>query len=245
MPLRDHFHPPLSERFSWDSVHGMWPGMIVLDLNKRLPAQYAAAPNIHLGTSIEVDVAAIEREEGGTFFPAPTEVESGTVATVIWAPPQPTLALDTDAPEMDEYEVRITHLEMGRLVAAIEIVSPANKDRPEHRRAFAAKCIALLQQGVSVSILDFVTSRGGNLYAEVLAMLGHSDPSLGQDPPSLYAVEFRWRQLEKSWRLETWAYPLAVGASLPTLPLWLADDLAVPLNLESTYEEACRGLRIT
>jgi hypothetical protein len=31
---------------------------------------------------------------------------------------------------------------------------------------------------------------------------------------------------------------------LPTLPLRLADDLAVPLDLEASYEETCRFLRI-
>jgi hypothetical protein len=28
------------------------------------------------------------------------------------------------------------------------------------------------------------------------------------------------------------------------LPLWLADNLAVPLELEARYEETCRILRI-
>jgi hypothetical protein len=31
---------------------------------------------------------------------------------------------------------------------------------------------------------------------------------------------------------------------LPTLPLWLADDFAVPLELEASYEDTCRALRI-
>jgi hypothetical protein len=31
---------------------------------------------------------------------------------------------------------------------------------------------------------------------------------------------------------------------LPTLPLWVADDFAVPLELDATYEETCKGLRI-
>jgi len=31
---------------------------------------------------------------------------------------------------------------------------------------------------------------------------------------------------------------------LPTLPLWLASNLAVPLELEQTYEETCQVLRI-
>jgi hypothetical protein len=42
----------------------------------------------------------------------------------------------------------------------------------------------------------------------------------------------------------TWAHALAVGQALPTLPLWLADNLAVPLELEASYEETCRILRI-
>ena len=41
-----------------------------------------------------------------------------------------------------------------------------------------------------------------------------------------------------------WAHALAVGRPLPTLPLWLTDKLAVPLELEVTYEEACRVLRL-
>jgi hypothetical protein len=31
---------------------------------------------------------------------------------------------------------------------------------------------------------------------------------------------------------------------LPTLPVWLTDSLAVPLELEASYEETCRILRI-
>jgi hypothetical protein len=45
-------------------------------------------------------------------------------------------------------------------------------------------------------------------------------------------------------KLETWAYPLSVGQPLPTLPLWLSEELAVSLDLEASYEETCRVLRI-
>ena len=47
-----------------------------------------------------------------------------------------------------------------------------------------------------------------------------------------------------AWLLEAWAQPLTLGQALPTLPLWLADNLAVPLDLEGSYEETCRVLRI-
>jgi hypothetical protein len=143
-----------------------------------------------------------------------------------------------------EYEVRIYDSERGRrLVAAIEIVSPANKDRPEHRRAFVAKCATLLQQFVSVTIVDLVTTRNFNLYGDLLELLGQADPSLAQESP-LYAVTCHTTKRDDAWQLETWTHPLTLGQSLPILPLWLADDLAVPLELEECYEETCRVLRI-
>ncbi len=40
------------------------------------------------------------------------------------------------------------------------------------------------------------------------------------------------------WLLETWARPPEPGRPLPTVPLWLADNLAVPLELEESYEQS-------
>jgi hypothetical protein len=37
---------------------------------------------------------------------------------------------------------------------------------------------------------------------------------------------------------------LQLGRPLPTLPLWLAEKCAVPVELEASYEETCRVLRI-
>ena len=156
-----------------------------------------------------------------------------------------TFTLTTDLPDQPEYAVRIFDSKRGRrLVAAIEIVSPANKDRPEHRRAFVAKCAALLQQQVSVTIIDLVTTRSFNLYGELLELIGQSDPSLQPEPPPLYAVACRGRKQGKTWLLETWSHALALGQPLPTLPLWLSEKLAIPLELEACYEETCRVLRI-
>jgi hypothetical protein len=160
-------------------------------------------------------------------------------------PGSSTLALATDLPDLDEYEVRVYDSKRGRrLVAAFEIVSPANKDRPEHRRAFVAKCAALLQNRVSVTIIDLVTTRTSNLYGELLELIGLADPSLGPEPPPLYAAACRATRKGGDWLLESWAQALTLVHPLPTLPLWLADNLAVPLELEECYEETCRVLRI-
>src|SRR5262249_31563094 len=166
MPLRDHFRPPLDDVTSWEGFHGQWPAVIVQHLRKRLPEGYVAEPRVHSGSYVEIDVAAYEKDEA--LPPSATGEGNGGVATAGWAPPQPRVDVETTLPDYDEYEVRIYDAKRGRhLVAAIELVSPANKDRPEHRNVFVAKCAALLQKGVAVSIVDLVTVRHFNLYAEL------------------------------------------------------------------------------
>jgi hypothetical protein len=243
MPLRDHFHAPLSDQSPWDGFHGQWPAMIVIGLSRRLPRRYVALPKIHLG-SFEIDVATFDKD-GADFLPAGGSDNGGGVATAVWAPSRPTQAVATDFADMDTYEVNVYDNKYGRrLVASIEIVSPSNKDRPEHRRAFVAKCATLLREGVSVTIVDLVTTRHFNLYSELMEFIGQADPSLGDELPAIYAVACRWVRREKGGLLETWLNPLAIGQPLPTLPLWIADNYSIPLELEPSYEETCQILRI-
>jgi hypothetical protein len=244
MPLRDHFRPPLDHRRSWEGLHGGWPMMLVAALSRKLPPRFVAEPRVHLGTYFELDVASYDEDAGAGLTSMPGSQDGG-VATAVWAPPQPTLTVPTDLPDQDEYEVLVYDAKhQRRLVAAVELVSPANKDRPEHRRVFVAKCAALLRQHVSVAVVDVVTTRHFNLYGDLLELIGQSDPALAPEPPPLYAAACRWRRAGEVPCLETWAHPLAIGQPLPTLPLWLADNLAVPLELEASYQETCSILRI-
>jgi hypothetical protein len=41
-----------------------------------------------------------------------------------------------------------------------------------------------------------------------------------------------------------WPAPLAVGQPLPTLPLWIAADFSVPLDLDASYRATCTDLRV-
>jgi Protein of unknown function (DUF4058) len=215
MPLRDHFRSPVNDKHTWGSLHGLWPATIVRELFDLFPPGFQAEPNINLGSPFENDIA-------------------------------PTHTGEADLSEQDVYEVRIYDVDRGRrLVAAIEIVSPSNKDRPETREVFVAKVAALLQKGVCVSIVDLVTIRQFNLYADFLTLLGRNDPHLAPTPPDIYTVTLRSRQLRKMPSLlDAWFYPMTVGQLLPTLPIWLSPDLRVSLNLEMSYEESCRLLRI-
>jgi len=246
MPLRDHFRLPAFKYASWESVHAAWPTCIVMSLASKLPPPYVAHPAIRSGAFAEVGGGAYEK---GDAFAHSSGNGNGAVATAVWAPPHATLTVETNLPAQDEYEVRVYDADRGlHLVAAIELVSPANKDRPENRRAFVAKCAAFLQKQVSVTIIDLVTIRSQNLYGELLDFIDRVDPLLGAEPPAIYAVACRATKTTvkpgSPWQLETWFEPLRIGQPLPTLPLWLADDLAVPLDLEGSYEETCKVLRI-
>ena len=169
MPLRDHFRSPVNDKHRWDAVHGGWPMSIVREMFDLLPAGFQAEPKIHLGSAFEIDVATTEDTHRE---PEPsTESGEGGVATLV--APAPTLTVEADLSEQDQYEILVYDVDRGRqLVAAIEIVSPSNKDRPDTREVFVGKVAALLREEVCVSIIDLVSVRQANLYAELLALLG-------------------------------------------------------------------------
>ncbi len=238
MPLRDHFRPT---RRKWRQVHALWPAMLLTRLEAALPPGYEAGPSVQVGPEYELDIGTVDTDDAGNGFAANG---SGGAATAVLTVPPPTLiAVGTDLTEEDEFalEVRDPH---GTLVAAVEFVSPRNLDRPSAREAFVAKCASLVRHDVSVSVVDVVTDRRANLYAGVLDLLGVTDPALGAGPPTTYAASLRRRTAGRKLWLDAWSYPLEVGQPIPTLPLWLTDDLWLTLDLEGSYVEVCRILRI-
>jgi len=242
MPLRDHFRSPLDDKHSWDELHGMWPAMIVRQLIEVLPEPYFAAPGVHLGSLYEVDVGTYgDRDPGGADF----DTGEGGLALATHAPPKPTLSLEPELRHQDVYEVRIYESRRNRrVVAAIEIVSPSNKDRPEHRDAFVSKVAHLLKNDICVSIIDVVSTSYFNLYAESIDACNGVDPALEGEPTPVSAVTVRFRHENRKRMMDNWYYPLAIGRALPTLPIWLTETFAVSLDLEACYEETCRTLRI-
>jgi hypothetical protein len=137
MPLLDHFRPLLSERRQWHAFHDAWATFLSADLNRQLPEAYFAEPNVQFG--VEFDVATFE--------------EDGNSAPASWIPPVPTQTVRFSL-VTDVVEVQIFNREAGPVLAgAIELVSPATKDRTAHRDAFVSKCAALLQSGVGLIVL--------------------------------------------------------------------------------------------
>ena len=243
MPLRDHFRPPLEKKHPWNELHAGWPMMLVQHLFRLLPPGFEAGPSVQIGKDFNIDIGVVDDDE--RFLSGADEGAGGTAVAAAVAP-SPTAVLDTDMPVQDELEVLIYDAEQGRqLVAAIELVSPANKDRPETRRAFVGKVAALLQKDVCVSIVDVVTSKSFNLYAELLAFIDRTDPAVPAEPPAIYTVTLLGRsRFRKRTQLLCWYNPMTVGLPLPTLPIRLTEDQRILLPLEESYEETCKYLHI-
>lgn len=91
-------------------------------------------------------------------------------------------------------------------------------------------------------MVDPVTGRQSNLSAELAERMGAARPAVADS--QICAVSCRGLKGPNRWRVEAWEHALAIGALLRALPLWLTESLHVPLELEATYEETCRGLRI-
>ena len=232
--LLDHFHPPLSLRRHWHAFHNAWATYLASDLNARLPEGYFAEPNVQFG--IEIDVAAFD--EGAA------AVSGANVAAEPWSPAAPVLTVPfaavTDRVEVLVYDSR----EGPVLAAAVELVSPANKDRPSHREAFVAKCQTYLQAGAGLVIVDVVTDRSAQLHDELLARVATEPRTPGQPALSLYASAYRPVERDGKSTLDVWLELLGVGQPLPMLPLWLRGGLCVPADLSGSYGRTCREQRL-
>lgn len=220
MPLLDHFRPPLSTRRHWHSFHNAWSSTLKTDLNRILPEGYFAEANVQFG--IEIDVAVQEQ------VPAVCSNEAAA-----WMPKSPTLTVPFQ-PTTDAIEVLVLSTREGPiLVGAIELVSPANKDRSTSKEAFVSKCETYLNQGIGLVIVDVVTTLSANLHGELMQRIRMEPATLSP----LYATAYRAVDQDGNPVLEIWQEELCIDAALPTLPLWLKGGLCLPIELEKTYEQ--------
>ncbi len=243
MPLLDHFHPPLQKLWTWESFHATWAVELAGLLNDGLlPPSFVALPLTQVATRVEIDVATLNGS--GAVVP-PQSAGGVTTIPSLWAPPQPIVDAPIDFTHLDLFEVQIRREDDSpRLAAAIELVSPGNKDRESHRRAFSINCANYLQEGVGLLVVDVVTHRSGDLHGDLLALLGLT-PSVEGTPspsPDLYAAAYRTAGPAEASRLRAWREALALDAPLPKMPLWILEERCVPVDLEAAYSAARRRL---
>ncbi len=211
----------------------------IAELGKRLnggllPGQYYALVEQTAG-EIGPDVLALERE---STVDDPSDRAGGAAIAVTVAPPK--VSYRDSLNEEDVYTRRrrtlaIRHVSGDRLVAYLEILSPGNKSSRAALDRFLDKAVAVLNHGCHLLLVDLFPP-------------GTFDP-LGMHQ-AIWSQFCRcdWRQPEaKPLTLaaytggmlpEAYVEPVAVGAVLPEMPLFLQQDWYVNVPLEATYQEA-------
>src|SRR5260370_41033832 len=130
----------------------------------------------------------------------------------------------------DIVEVQVYSSQAGPvLIGAIELVSPANEDRPASRDAFVFKCASYVQQGIGLIVVDLVTDRKADLHGELLHRL--NDSVSVSHSSDLWAASYRPWQEDQQTNVQIWHHPLAVGLALAAIPFWLKGGLSFEIDL--------------
>jgi hypothetical protein len=133
----------------------------------------------------------------------------------------------------------IRHSSGDRLVALIEILSPANKDRRQSLGDFVDKALATLRTGCHLLIVDLFPPGPHDVHGIHGAIWEYFDPDDFVPPPDkpLLQAAYEARDLP-----EAHVEPVAVGDRLSPMPLFLQPDWYVSVPLEDTYAAAFSGV---
>ncbi len=226
MPLHDW-----SDQRGWESVQHLWLSELLYSIKPRLPGGYRA----YIGTSPILALGSPLERSDSHVHPSPK--------TLVHTATHP--ATDEICPEPDQ-EIAVAVIDSGtalfvekegRVVSAVELVSPRNKDRPITRHATLGRYIRYLFHGVNLLLIDVhprpQTFSFSDSVAEALQVAqAHC--------PAPFAVTYRVGEYAATGGrfLAKWQRALAVGTPLPKLPLPLTVDNSVLVDLEQTYSRA-------
>jgi hypothetical protein len=124
---------------------------------------------------------------------------------------------------------------VGRTIAAIEIISPGNKDSRSALRNFVEKTIEFLQKGIHVLVVDVFPPTPRDPHGIHKAIWDEIEEEPFDFPEAKDRVLVSYQAgREKTAYIE----PIAVGDLLPDMPLFLTSDMNVMVPLESSYQTA-------
>ncbi len=230
MPIHDWTRVPSG---LFHHFHQDWSIEIARTLNRsdRLPKGVSALVEQKSGPK-ESDVLAVESRSKRTKFDS-----NGTATSVVTKPKPVTRFVRRTTAQT--YSARANRIvlkhHLGRTVAVIEIVSPGNKDTKRALREFVDKTVDFLRAGIHVLVVDLF-------------------PPTPRDPFGIHKViwdEFHDEEFEfppgkdrtlVSYEVDgvrvAYVEPVALGAALPEMPLFLWNDFHIMVPLEPTYQVA-------
>lgn len=151
MPLHDW-----TDERGWDSVHPFWLAYLVEWVQPRLPEGYKA----FLGGVPALTVATIngKPDVGVRQWGPPPVVQTVAPAAVLEPDLEASSAIRLDPQPAVHVDYH------GQLIAAIEVVSPRNKDRVDAKETYAGRYLGYLRLGVHLMLIDVLPHPKASLF---------------------------------------------------------------------------------
>ena len=232
MPLHDW-----SDDSGWHIVHHCWITELLRWIKQRLPAGYRAFIGTAPGLAVEVpgnpDVGVSNGPPRHGSPSAP--VDPGSVPEEEYLRPEEEVLVATAITD----RVPFVFVERkGWMVAAVEVISPANKERPAERASSVTRYAAYLLNCVNLMVIDLLPRPRNFSFADAIAAeLNLPD----QRPlPTPFAISYLigTQATDHGRHLGIWRRRLEVGTPLPAISLPLNVREEVQIDLEATYMRA-------
>ncbi|MEQ1826706.1 MAG: hypothetical protein ABL921_12205 [Pirellula sp.] len=227
MPMHDWSHVKPG---TFHNFHLLWTSSITNQFNAGIlpPGCFAMAEQIIGGP--EPDVVALRFADSD--FLVNTGNSIATVAPIRKPTTGYTMVADEDRYVGKTSQVVIKH-ELGKILAVIELV-PGNKSSAHATRTLVDKLTLLLREGINLLVVDpFPPSIRDpqGIHGLIWSEISDQAFELPEDRRLTIAA------YQASPVKTAWIEVIAVGAPLPTMPLFLHEAHFVELPLEISYQE--------
>jgi hypothetical protein len=218
--------------------HNVWIAELRNLLNDGLlPGDFYALTEQHAGRFV-TDVLTLHASRPSA-EPPPLPPASGGLVLAD-APPKVRRKLTAaETHRQRRRSLAIRHISGHRLIALIEIVSPANKDRSDHVEEFVAKATEALGLGIHLLVVDIFPPGRHDPHGMHGAIWSHYDDEPYEGPPD---EPLTIAAYNGGPPVEAYVDHLAVGGVLADMPLFLRNDRYVPAPFEAAYTIAYRGV---
>jgi len=228
---------------TFHDFHNSWITHLKEALNAgRLPSEYYALGEQRSG-DISPDLLTLRtQDDNGDESEVSASGEGGMVA-VAESPPRVRIHLEAEA-DLAFYRARqrslvIRHATGDRIVAILEIVSPANKHTRQSLEDFVEKVCASLKDGIHVAVIDPLPPGRNDPLGIHGVIWEHlmAGPYSGADGLPLTLVSYCSKH-----PITADVEPICVGSTLVDMPIFLTRTHYIPVPLEMTYMQAWSGV---
>lgn len=129
----------------------------------------------------------------------------------------------------------IRHVSNHKVVAHVKIVSPGNKNSRHGLRSFVEKAVEFLRTGIHRVVLDLFPPGPRDpqgIHKAIWDEIIDNDFALPEGKPLTLASYIGGPVPE------AFVEPTSVGSELIEMPLFLTEEVYIPLPLEATYQSA-------